>query len=96
MPARYFSPRPSSLVMIQWEGNNLEEVRDFWEARGYDPQQFDVSGSDLVNPSGMNIPVGTFLIPMGGFGFMSEADVNASYQEVDNPSGMLYSIIEQM
>lgn len=95
MAERYFAQRPSAVTMIQWEGDNLEEVRDFWEARGFARNEFDVNGTDLTNPTGVNLPQGTFLIPMGGFNYAPEAQINEWYQEVDNPNGMKYSIVEQ-
>jgi hypothetical protein len=95
MAERYFVNRPQATAMVQWMGNNLEEVRDFWEPKGFAREQFDVNGTDLTNPSGINLPLGTFLVPMGGFGWISEADAELWYQEVDNPIRMKYGLVEE-
>jgi len=95
MPERYFAQRPTALTVLEWTGSNLEEVRDFWEARGYDRYSFDVDvDGNLVNPSGTPLVPGTFTIPMGGFGHSDEATILEGMQEVVNPAGMRYSIVE--
>lgn len=92
---RYFVSRPSTVTMIQWEGDNLEDVRDFWEARGFARTEFDVNGTDLTNPTGVNLPIGTFLVPFGGFNFIPESSVVEWYQEVANPVGIEYALVQQ-
>lgn len=96
MPVRYFASRPTATAMVQWDGTNLEEIRDFWEPRGYNRYDFDIAADDnLINPSGNPLPLGTFTIAMGGFSYASEDAILGTMQEVDNPEGMKYSIVEQ-
>lgn len=96
MPVRYFSQRPQATKALEWTGDNLEEIRDFWEPVGFSRYDFDVDAdSNLINPSGTPLPVGTLTVLAGGFNYTTEEVMLAGSQEVDNPVGMRYSIVEQ-
>jgi hypothetical protein len=96
MPVRYFSSRPSAMPMMMWEGDNLEEIRDFWETKGFSRYDFDVDANgNLTNPSGTPLEPGTLTMPAGGFGYSTEAQILEGMQEVANPVGIRYSIVEE-
>lgn len=96
MPERYFVQRPQANTYLEWTGSNLEEIRDFWQARGYDRYAFDVDADgNLTNPSGNPLPPGTLTAMAGGFGYTTEAELLAQTQEVANPEGLKYTVIEQ-
>lgn len=97
MPERHFSTRPQVLTGMPWTGDNLEEIRDFWEPKGFNRYVFDVDADgNLINPSGAPLPPGVITFPAGGgFGWTNETDLLAGMQEVANPEGLKYSIVEQ-
>lgn len=98
MTLYYGTPRPPITSIVSWDGDNIDEVKDMF-GEFYAPSFFvnEENNNLCFGPNledANQYPLGTLLTNLGGVSVVDSEYWDISYQTVDTPGRLKYTITE--